>query len=59
MENHLFAMIGMWEAIGILAIVILFFGAKKLPQLAQGMGQGIREFRKAASNEQDEPTKRP
>lgn len=45
-----FAMLGYPEIIGILVIVLLLFGAKKLPELARGLGQGIREF-KNASNE--------
>jgi sec-independent protein translocase protein TatA len=38
-------------------IVLVFFGAKKLPELARGLGQGIREFRKAAKDVQDEVEK--
>ena len=41
----------------ILLIVLVFFGAKKLPELARGLGQGIREFRKAAKDVQDEVEK--
>lgn len=33
----------------ILAVVLILFGAKKLPELAKGLGQGIREFKKATS----------
>lgn len=33
----------------ILAVVLILFGAKKLPELAKGLGQGIREFKKASS----------
>lgn len=33
------------ELIIILVIVIVLFGAKKLPELARGLGQGVREFR--------------
>ena len=35
------------ELIIILFIIVLLFGAKKLPDLAQGLGKGIREFKKA------------
>lgn len=41
--------IGGWEVILILAVVLILFGAKKLPDLAKGLGQGIREFKKATS----------
>jgi sec-independent protein translocase protein TatA len=42
--------VGPWEIAAILFVVVLLFGAKKLPELARGLGQGIREFKKAASN---------
>lgn len=35
------------EIILILALVLILFGAKKLPELAKGLGQGIKEFKKA------------
>jgi sec-independent protein translocase protein TatA len=49
--------IGGQELFLILLIVLVFFGAKKLPELAKGLGQGIREFRKAAKDVQDEVDK--
>jgi sec-independent protein translocase protein TatA len=49
--------IGGQELFLILLIVLVFFGAKKLPELARGLGQGIREFRKAAKDVQDEVEK--
>ena len=39
---------GMPEVLLVLAVILILFGAKKLPELARGMGQGIREFRKAS-----------
>jgi sec-independent protein translocase protein TatA len=42
--------LGGGEIILILAVVLILFGAKKLPELAKGLGQGIREFKKAADN---------
>jgi sec-independent protein translocase protein TatA len=41
-------MIGAPEIILILLIVILLFGAKKIPDLAKGLGIGLKEFKKAA-----------
>lgn len=38
---------GMPEILLVLAVILIFFGAKKLPELAKGMGQGIKEFKKA------------
>ena len=42
--------LGGGEIILILAIVLILFGAKKLPELAKGLGQGIKEFKKATGN---------
>ena len=42
------------EVIVILAIVLILFGAKKLPELAKGLGQGIKEFKKSSREIQDE-----
>jgi sec-independent protein translocase protein TatA len=39
--------IGVTELVLILLVVVIFFGAKKIPELAQGLGKGIREFKKA------------
>ena len=44
----MFGNLGTGEIILILLIVLIFFGAKKIPELAQGLGKGLREFRKAA-----------
>jgi sec-independent protein translocase protein TatA len=46
---------GGWELIVILFIILLLFGAKKLPGLAGSIGESIKEFRKSA-NEADEGT---
>jgi sec-independent protein translocase protein TatA len=42
--------LGGGEIILILAIVLILFGAKRLPELAKGLGQGIKEFKKATNN---------
>jgi len=46
--------IGWQEILLILLIALLLFGAKKIPDLARGLGKGIREFRKGLS-EIDKP----
>ncbi|HDP98106.1 MAG TPA: twin-arginine translocase TatA/TatE family subunit [bacterium] len=47
------------ELIIIVFIILLLFGARKLPELASGLGKGIREFKKATSEAADEePTKK-
>ena len=45
---------GHWEILIILLVVLLIFGAKRIPEMAQGMGKGIREFRKAMRDVQEE-----
>ncbi|MBI5396058.1 MAG: twin-arginine translocase TatA/TatE family subunit [Verrucomicrobia bacterium] len=46
--------LGMGQIILILLVVLLLFGAKKLPELAKGLGQGIKEFKKASRDMQNE-----
>jgi sec-independent protein translocase protein TatA len=36
---------GIWEALFVFAIIMLLFGAKKLPLLARGLGAGVRNFK--------------
>ena len=54
MNASMLAMLGWPEIIGILVVVLILFGAKKLPELAKGLGQGIKEFKKASTDMQDE-----
>tara|TARA_Y100001970_G_scaffold284052_1_gene400638 strand:+ start:4094 stop:4285 length:192 start_codon:yes stop_codon:yes gene_type:complete len=46
--------IGWQEILGILLIVLILFGAKRLPELAKGLGQGIKEFKKASKEVKSE-----
>ncbi len=46
--------LGGGEIILILAVVLILFGAKKLPELAKGLGQGIKEFKKATKEVTEE-----
>jgi sec-independent protein translocase protein TatA len=52
--NPIFAWLNGWEIVAILVIVLIIFGAKKLPELAKGLGQGIKEFKKSSREIQDE-----
>jgi len=45
---------GGWEMVVIALVILLLFGAKKLPELAKGLGQGIREFKGAVDGAKDE-----
>lgn len=52
----LLGMIGPWQIVIIIAVVILLFGAKKIPELMKGVGKGIKEFKDATkepSSEED------
>ena len=40
--------LGPFEIVAILVIVLLLFGGKKLPELAKGLGKGLREFKNAS-----------
>jgi sec-independent protein translocase protein TatA len=52
----LLAVLGMsgGELIIIFAVILVLFGAKKIPDFAKGLGQGIKEFKKASREVQDE-----
>ena len=49
-----FGMPGGWELVVIIFIVLLFFGAKRIPSLARSIGRGIREFKAGAKEVQNE-----
>ncbi len=44
---------GFWEIFLVFAVVMLLFGAKKLPQLARGLGSGIRNFKGELQSPED------
>ncbi len=45
---------GPWELLVVFFVILLLFGAKRLPEIAQGMGKGIREFKKSMKDTTDE-----
>jgi sec-independent protein translocase protein TatA len=47
--------LGTFEIILIIAVVLLLFGGKKIPELMKGLGGGIKEFKKAAKGEDEAP----
>ena len=51
------AMPGGWEMVVIAIVILLLFGAKKLPELAKGLGKGINEFKKASNDIKEEVAK--
>ena len=51
----MFAMNGPWEWIIILVVVLIFFGAGKLPNVLGQMGKGVRAFKDGMKNDEKEP----
>lgn len=54
MYSTLLWMPGWGELLIIMLFVLIFFGAKKIPEIARGMGKGIREFKDATKEIKDE-----
>ncbi|MGB9797706.1 MAG: twin-arginine translocase TatA/TatE family subunit [bacterium] len=52
-----FGRIGLPELLFIFLLIILLFGAKRLPELGKAIGQGLREFKKALSSAAEEEGK--
>jgi sec-independent protein translocase protein TatA len=46
--------LGAPEILLIMLVILIFFGPKKIPDLARGLGKGLREFRKASQEIQDD-----
>jgi sec-independent protein translocase protein TatA len=53
-DTLLFLNMGGGEILVVLLVIILFFGSNKIPELARGLGKGIREFKDATSGVQRE-----
>ncbi|MGD0582328.1 MAG: twin-arginine translocase TatA/TatE family subunit [Bacteroidales bacterium] len=50
--------IGFTEVLLILVVVVLLFGGRKIPELMKGIGQGMKEFKKASTYDPDEENKK-
>ena len=48
---------GIWELVVIFFIVLLVFGAGKIPKIAKDIGSGIREFKKSVTGDEDNKDK--
>lgn len=49
----LLGMIGPWQIVLIVLVVLLMFGGKKIPELMKGLGKGISEFKKGKDENND------
>jgi len=45
---------GVWQIVLIVALVLLFFGGKKIPEMMRGLGKGVGEFKKGMKDGEDE-----
>lgn len=50
----MFGNLGAGEIILIVVVLLILFGAKKIPELAQGVGKGMKEFKKAIKDVEDD-----
>ncbi|MFD0992268.1 twin-arginine translocase TatA/TatE family subunit [Tenacibaculum geojense] len=48
---------GPWQIVVVVALVLLLFGGKKIPELMKGLGTGIKEFKDATKEQEDSPKK--
>jgi len=51
----MFRSIGLPELLVILVVAVLLFGGKKIPELAKGLGEGIKNFKTALKTEEQNP----
>lgn len=49
--------VGPWQVVLIIVIIVLLFGGRKIPELMKGLGQGIKEFKKATKDEDPDDKK--
>lgn len=52
-------MLGTWEIIAIVAVILLLFGGAKIPELMRGLGKGVKEFKKAQKDVEDAVNEEP
>lgn len=53
MFGTIFLMLGTWEIIAIVAVILLLFGGAKIPELMRGLGKGVKEFKNAQKEVED------
>ena len=47
----LLGFVGPWQIVIIVLVIVLLFGGRKIPELMKGIGQGMKEFKKATKGE--------
>lgn len=51
--------LGTWEIIAIVLVVLLLFGAKRIPELMRGMGKGVKSFKDGMNGKDEEASDKP
>ena len=51
--SYTLGIVSPWQIIVVVALVLLLFGGKKIPELMRGLGSGIKEFKDATKEEDD------
>lgn len=46
--------VGVWQVLLVIAVILLFFGGKKIPELMRGLGKGVGEFKKGMKEGEDD-----
>ncbi len=59
MPATIYLMLGTWEIIAIVAVILLLFGGAKIPELMRGLGKGVKEFKKAQKDVEDAVNEEP
>lgn len=58
MSTILLGVIGPWQIVIILVIILLLFGGRKIPELMKGLGKGVSEFKKGAKEAEEDEKKK-
>lgn len=51
--------LGTWEIVAIVLVVLLLFGAKRIPELMRGMGKGVKSFKDGMNGKDEEASDKP
>ncbi|MBR6346307.1 MAG: twin-arginine translocase TatA/TatE family subunit [Bacteroidales bacterium] len=51
---HTVLFIGTWEIVAIVLVILLLFGGKKIPELARGLGKGVKSFKQGLKDVEED-----
>lgn len=54
--NVVLGMLGPWQVVLIIIVIVLLFGGRKIPELMKGIGKGMTEFKKATKDDDSDKT---